>query len=119
MALDIEKENQEATSGMTKAIYEQIRTAMEPDLEELSEDDLSAMQESWKKMAYAIATGVIQYIKVNMEIVGIETRGKVDTTIEGNTRPAVSDNHLHSVDLSGTQADVIFIQSNDGTGHVK
>jgi hypothetical protein len=78
------------------------------------------MRKNWQKLAYAIATGVTDYIKTNMEIVGITTQGNVNTTVQGNTGPANPvANHLHNVSLSGVATNVTFIQSNDGTGRVR
>lgn len=117
MALEIG--DQTATLGMTGAIYDQIRAVMEPDLEELSEDDLNAIREGWKKLSYAISKGVIEHIKSNMDIYGIETRGDVNATVQGNTELSDPGSHLHNVNLAGEQSDIVFTQSNDGTGHVK
>lgn len=111
--------DQTANTGMTKAIYDQLRLVLEPDLQELSEDDLSAMRESWRKMAYAIAKGVIEHIAANMEIYGIETQGDVNAAVTGNTGISDPGSHLHSVSLSGEQSNVLFTQSNDGIGHVR
>jgi hypothetical protein len=116
MALEVG--NQDAASGMSKAIYDRIRDVMEPDLGELSEDDLGAMQASWKKLAYAIARGVIEHITANMEIRGVQTRGNISAPVSGNTGPAAPSNHQHAVNLSGTQNNVTFTQNNDGTGLV-
>jgi hypothetical protein len=108
-----------ASTGMAKAIYDQLRAVMEPGLGELDASALNAMRESWKKMAFAISKGVIDHIKTNMEIFGIETQGDVNTSVKGNTGTGHPNNHYHNVDLNGEEEDVLFVQSNDGTGHVK
>ncbi len=54
-----------------------------------------------------------------MDIYGIETRGDVNTTVQGNTGLSDPGSHLHNVNLAGEQSDVVFTQNNDGTGHVK
>lgn len=113
-----------ANTGMTKAIYDKIRSVMETDLGGLSEDDLNAMRQSWKKLSYAIAKGVIEHIIANMEIYGIQTQGDINTTVSGDTGEALEDlsdtyRHDHEVDLSGVQSSVLFTQSNDGTGRVR
>ena len=103
-----------ATSGMTKAIFDEI----DPQLSDgLSETDLETLRPSWKKLAYAIAKGVIEHIKSNMEIKGIETTGSVNASVEGDTGEA--NGHMHPVSLAGEQSDVDFTQSNDGVGHVE
>jgi hypothetical protein len=111
--------NKDATTGMTKAIYDALREGLEADLAELSKDQLTPIQESWKKMAYAIATGVISHIASNMEVFGITTQGNVSTTVQGNTGSAPPSNHLHSISLSGVESNVVFIQNNNGTGRVR
>jgi hypothetical protein len=110
--------NQAATSGMTKAIYDELRSVLEPDLAGLSEDDLNAMRESWKKMAYAVAKGVIEHIHANMEIRGVQTRGNVAAAVQGLTAAADPGAHRHNVNLTGQQTNLVFTQSNDGGGLV-
>ena len=87
--------DQEPPSEMTAAIYDQIRAIMEPDLQGLSEEDLKNLRKGWLKLSFAIASGVIKYITANMEIYGIKTKGEVQMN------------------------EVVFTQSNDGTGHVR
>jgi hypothetical protein len=111
--------NKEATTGMSKAIYDALREALEADLAELGEDKRTPIRESWKKMAHAIATGVISHITSNIEVFGITTQGNVSTSVQGNTNSALPNNHLHSVSLSGVANNVVFTQNNNGTGRVK
>lgn len=108
-----------ASDGMAKVIYDQMRTVIEPGLGEVNKDALKAMRESWQKLSYAIAKGVIDYIKANMEIYGIETKGDVNADVNGNTGTASPANHYHGIALKGNESNVVFKQSNDGTGHVK
>ncbi|NIM18414.1 MAG: hypothetical protein GTO45_41065 [Candidatus Aminicenantes bacterium] len=106
-----------ATGGMSKAIYDALFNNMKdgfPDSEP-SED----VCQSWKKLAYSIAFGVIEHIKSNMEIKGITTKGDVSITISGSTGIADPADHTHSVGLSDTDSDVVFTQNNDGTGLVQ
>jgi hypothetical protein len=112
--------NQTATTGMSKDIYDKLREALEEGLPpEIGEDDLDAMRESWQKIAFAVATGVIEHIKANMEIRGVQAQGDVIASINGNTGTANPDNHSHSVNLSINATGVTFSQSNDGTGLVE
>lgn len=111
--------DQDANTGMTKAIYDELLAALEPDLPDLSEAELEPIRDSWKKMAFAVATGVINHIRANMEIRGIQTQGNVTTTVNGNTGTAPPANHVHTVNLSGTATNVVLTQSNDGTGRVQ
>jgi hypothetical protein len=117
MALNIG--DQAASSGMTKAIYDQLQAVLESDLEGLGEEEKAPIRQNWKKMAFAVATGVINHILSNMEIVGIKTRGNVSTTISGATAPAPPAAHVHNVNLTGKQEGFDATQSNDGTGHVQ
>ncbi len=107
-----------ASSGMSKAIFDQLNTILSPPLNGTSTEDMETIRDSWRSLAFAIATGVIEHIKSNIEIFGIKTKGEVDTNVSGITAVAEPGNHFHSVALSGEQSDVIFTQSNDGTGHV-
>jgi hypothetical protein len=111
--------NKDATTGMTKAIYDALREALEADLAGLSKDQLTPIQESWKKMAHAIATGVISHIASNMEVFGITTQGNVSITVQGKTDSVPPNNHLHSISLSGVESNVVFTQNNNGTGRVR
>ena len=101
MALTIGNKN--ATSGMSKSIYDEIRDAIEPDLGDLDEPTLEDMRDGWRKLAFAIATGVIEHIQSNMEIQGVQTRGNIAATVSGS---------------SATQNNVTFTQNNNGTGLV-
>jgi hypothetical protein len=87
--------DQTADTGMSKAIYDQLQAVLEPAVGELSAEARSQLRESWKKLAYAIAKGVIEHIAANMEVRGIQTQGIVNGTV------------------------LVFTQSNDGTGHIK
>lgn len=111
--------DQTATSGMSKAIYDQIQATLEPDLADLGEDALVPIRESWQKLAFAVATGVINHIVANMEIRNVQTRGTVNTTVNGSTGPAAPANHVHPVSVSGTAANVVFAQNNSGPGLVQ
>jgi hypothetical protein len=105
-----------ASSGMSKAIYDQLDTLLSPPLEGMAEEDMEKVRDSWKKIAFAIATGVIEHIKSNMEIYGVEVSiSDVSTTVSTvTTCPAGAGSGTGSG--SGTATGQ---QSNDGTGHVK
>jgi hypothetical protein len=111
--------NQNATTGMTRDIYEQMRTILEPDLAGLGEEEIEPIREGWRKLAFAVATGVITHLRTNMEINGIQTRGNVAAAVNGNTGAAAPANHVHPIALTGTANNVLFTQSNDGVGHVQ
>lgn len=107
-----------ASSGMAKAIYEELETLLSPPLQGMSPQDLEKVKTGWKQLAFAIATGVVNHIKSNMEISGIQTKGDVSVRVNGNT--GTFNNHSHTItNVPGNQSNVVFTQSNDGTGHVK
>jgi hypothetical protein len=67
MALDIGDE--EAKSGMAKAIYKALEDQLNGSLDGIKEEkDKDEIKKGWEKLSYAIAYGVISHIKDNMEI---------------------------------------------------
>lgn len=113
MALIIGDKN--ASSGMSKAIYDKIREVMEP-IDGVTGQALEDLRNSWKKLSYAIADGVVNHIKANMEIHGVEVSiSDVSTNVSVvTTCPAGAGSGTGTG--SGTATGQ---QSNDGTGHVK
>jgi hypothetical protein len=122
-----------ASSGMSKAIYQEVDTLLSPplqqavdgaegDAKEKAQEALDKSREGWRKLSYAIAQGVIEHIKANMEIYGVQTQGDINTTVSGETDTSLSspNDHGHGlINSSGEQNNVVFTQSNDGTGHVE
>ncbi|MCZ6817979.1 MAG: hypothetical protein O7G31_00620 [Calditrichaeota bacterium] len=120
----------EADAGMSQLVYLEMDIQLSPPLQNAidqaeeeadakaaAENALAEARNGWKKLSYAIAKGVINHILTNMVITGIETEGDVSTSISGNT--GETDGHLHTVELTGGQADFLATQSNDGVGHVE
>jgi hypothetical protein len=83
---------------------------------DVSEDD---QKYNKRKSFEAIAAAVIEYIKSNMEIKGIKATGKVTINVKGETEAAVTDGHVHEINLSLEDIEIALNQSNDGTGHVQ
>jgi hypothetical protein len=56
---------EEATSGMAEAIYLEIDAVLRPPMEEgdVAPKDVAQCQEAWKKLGYAVAAGVVQYLR--------------------------------------------------------
>jgi len=52
--------SQSATSGMAKAIYDAINAILAPAIPPASLPDVQA---SWKKLSFAVATGVVNHLK--------------------------------------------------------
>lgn len=117
MALQIG--DQSAGSGMTKAIYDQMVAVLEPGLDGLEESKKTPIRENWKKTAFAVAKGVIEYMVANMEISGITCKGNISASVSGRTGAAPPAAHVHTVGLTGTQNNVVFTQNNDGSGRVR
>lgn len=122
--------NVRAESGMSQAIYVEIDALLSPPLQEAidnasddakpaAQEALDKAREGWQKLAFAVATGVINHIVANMEIRNVQTRGNVNTAVNGNTGPAAPANHFHPVSVSGTATNVVFRQNNNGTGLVR
>ncbi len=120
----------DSAEGMTLAIYAEmdiqlsppllnaIDNAQENDEKEAAENALKDARANWVKLSYAISKGVVDHIKANMEILGVETRGDVEAAVEGDTEAATPGGHVHKVILTGNQTGVVFTQSNDGLGRV-
>jgi hypothetical protein len=105
-----------ATGGMSKAIYDALFNNMKgsfPDSKP-SED----VCQSWKKLAYSIAFGVIEHIKSHMEIKGIASKWDAGTEMTGTTDTAEPDAHSHTLTLSVEEgSELIFPQ--EGTGYAE
>jgi hypothetical protein len=119
-----------ADSGMSKAIYDQVDALLSPPLQTAvdeataaakpkAQEALDAARDGWRKLAFAVAKGVVDHVLSNMEVVGVQTRGNVAAAVSGNTGPAPPGPHPHPVSLTATQPNLVFTQSNDGTGRVK
>lgn len=128
MALIIGSVN--ADAGMSLAIYLEMDKQLSPPLQTAvdnaegeakvkAQEALDGARDGWKKLSFAIASGVINHITANMEIFGVATRGNVNAVVQGNTGSADPSNHLHNVNLSGVATNVTFTQSNDGIGRVR
>lgn len=111
MALQIGDPN--ATSGMTKAIFDELDAKLmtQDEKNQLKPQDLESIRSGWRKLAFAVSTGIINYLKANMEILGIEATGSVTTTVTGS---------VSGTNVTGTgTGTVAATQSGPTTGHVK
>jgi hypothetical protein len=104
-----------ATGGMAAAIFDEVDTQLSPPLEKAVEEAsdaarpgaqaaLDAAREGWRKLAFAVATGVVEHLLDSLEVVGVRTGGAVSA-------PVV--NHV------AVQSGVVFVQTNDGPGRVR
>src|ERR1700682_2471499 len=91
---------EDASSGMAKEIYDMMDQIMKPSV---PSDSLEDARKGWKKLAFAIASGVITHVKNNMEIGGIQTQGSVTTAVTGTVAgTAVTGTGTGSVTTSQT-----------------
>ena len=105
--------------GMGELIYKQMDKALSPTFQSPSKA-LTDARDGWKKLAYAIAEGVIIHLKNHLEVKDITTSGEVAPALkDGKTGAADPANHSHSLTLPNATEKLIFTQNNDGTGHVQ
>jgi hypothetical protein len=96
-----------ASAGMSLTIYTHMNDVLK---DGVPPDTLPKAQESWKKLAFAIASGVIEHLKSNMEITGIQGQATANLTVAGSVAgTAVSGTATGSITTS---------QSSPFTGHV-
>lgn len=91
-----------AGSGLTKAIYDQLDTLLSPPLQD-DPATLAAARDGWRRLAFAVATGVVRHLVDNLEVRGVQTAGSITAPVANGV---------------ATQANVTFSQSNSGTGRV-
>ncbi|MBP2326536.1 hypothetical protein JOF56_006921 [Kibdelosporangium banguiense] len=119
----------EANAGMSQAIFAQLDALLSPPLQAAvdnatdpakpgAQQALDAARDGWRKLAFAIAKGVIDHLVSNMEINGVTVSGTVNVPVSGNTGTAAPNAHFHSVAITPAVA-VALSQNNNGTGRVK
>jgi hypothetical protein len=114
----LEKGDITASYGMAKVIYEKLQEMFLPSVA-AGGADIAGLQESWQKMAYAVASGVIDHIKSNMEIVDVKTKWRDTDTTEIDGTTSINSGHSHTVKVNGRNNNLIFEQSNSGLNLVK
>jgi len=87
--------------SMSDMIYQEMNKVLSPPFQD--EKTLEVVQEGWKKLAYAIARGVVDHLTSQAEVYGVKTQGDVTVTVEGDV---------------GTQKGATFEQVS-GTGRLK
>jgi hypothetical protein len=119
-----------ADTGMSKAIYDQVDVLLAPPLQHAvdaatgeakakAQEALDAARDGWKKLSFAISTGVVNHLLASLEVRGIQVQGNVNAAVSGSTSSVSPGPHQHTISLPATQNAVSFIQSNDGTGRVR
>lgn len=69
-----------------------------------AQETLDAARGGWKKLAFAIASGVVDHLVTNLEVVGVQTSGNVNAAVTGSV---------------AVQTGLTLAQSNSGTGRVR
>ena len=106
MALQIGSED--ASSGMAKSIYDAIDRTMQPTI---PPEALEDARKGWRSLAFAVASGVIEHLKSNMEIFGIQAQGNVAATVTGTVAAGA---------VTGTATGAVTTnQSGSPAGHVR
>lgn len=65
--------DEQASTGMSKAIFDQIDATLGPGLAALSPADQAPVKDGWRKLAFAIATGVVNHLLDGLELSGVQT----------------------------------------------
>ena len=79
MSLQIGPED--ASAGMAKDIFEAMDQVMK---QGVPPDSLEDARKGWRKLSFAIASGVVAHIVQNMEIAGIQAQGAVTVAVAGS-----------------------------------
>ena len=127
MALSIG--TQAADAGLSGGIFAQFDALLSPPLQAAvdsatpeakpgAEAALNAARDGWRKLAFAIAKGVVEHLVDNMEVNGVTVAGTVNVPVSGNTGAAAPAAHVHTVSITPSVS-VTLAQSNSGTGRVK
>ena len=114
----------DADAGMTRAIFEEMDRLLSPPLQEAvtkaadaaakksAEETLAAARAGWRKLAYAVAAGVVRHLLSNMEIYGVTSSGTITTTVNGMTADAKAVTGTANGSFTATQTGAT-------TGHVR
>lgn len=98
-----------ASHGMALGIYTQIAANLEADLGPMPPEDLEKVRASWRKLAHAIATGVVAHLQANLELRDAATDGTPVRAVAGQTGSAAPSNHAHGAGtLAVTLDDLAF-----------
>lgn len=106
--------------GMSNDIYLVMDELLSPPLvkavDEASDDTrdgaveaLEKAREGWQKLSYAIASGVVEHLRNNLEIVNVQTTGNVTIAINDDTDDG-GVGHFHNLSTSSTATNVVFNQ---------
>ena len=99
-----------ATTGMTKAIFDQFDAVLmsDEDKSKMKPADLEKVRDGWRKLAVAIATGVVNHLKSNMEVQGIQAGGNLNLDVKNDA----------AVHIGAASGPATLSQTGATTGHI-
>ena len=117
-------------AGMAKAIYDHVDALLAPPLQQAvdaatgdaktkAQAALDGARDGWRKLSFAVASGVVEHLLTNLEVRGVQAGGSVNASVSGQTGATSPGPHQHVVGLTAVQDGVTFTQTNDGTGRVR
>ena len=80
----------DATSGMTKAIYDALQALLEAGLDDPDEATLETLRAGWKNLAHGIATGVVTHLQENLEVQDAGTEAVPVRDVDGTAFGALT-----------------------------
>jgi len=118
-----------AEAGLSKDIFVQLDTLLSPPLQGAvdgaaeeakpgAQAALDAARGGWRKLAFAVAKGVVEHLLDNLEINDVTVSGSVSVPVSGNTGAAAPAAHVHTVGITPAVT-VALAQNNNGTGRVR
>lgn len=72
----------QCTSGLAKAIFDQMKAVKMPRFARYSPDQRELILSALREDAYVIAAAIVPYLKSNAEVIGVTTQG-TGTTAQG------------------------------------
>jgi hypothetical protein len=119
-----------ADAGMAKAIYDHADALLAPPLQQVvdaasgdakakAQAALDGARDGWRKLSFAVASGVVEHLLTNLEIRGVQAGGSVSASVAGQTTSTNPGPHQHGLGLTATQNGVVFTQTNDGAGRIR
>jgi len=87
---------------MSKAIYDQLDGLLSPAIPPTPPDTLAKARASWKQLAFAIASGVVQHLQTKMDIQNIQAGGSITLGITQVNGAAATGTATGTVTLNQT-----------------
>lgn len=103
----------QATSGMTKAVFDRMDAILMTVEEKaaLKPADLEKIRQGWKKLAFAFSSGLVDYLRDNLEVIDVTVTGNVNLGVAGTlSGSAVTGSAAGAVTLSQAAASTGGVQ---------